>query len=260
MNRLTAILITLNEERNLPRALDSLAGLPDEILVVDAGSTDLTREIARHSGARVVEHAWKDYSDQRNFAATLATHDWILAIDADEELSPELRTSLFAWKQQQSAYAAYEFPRRARYLGKWIRFSGWYPDRKTRLYDRRSARFTGKVHEAVRADGLVGRLGGDLRHYAYDSFQQHRDKVLNYSGLAAHQAFQQGKRHWVLPLLILPPWVLLQKSIFQGGIFDGWRGFLIAWMTARGVYLKYRQLGSLVRQGQDGGWVKIAKH
>jgi len=248
MNRLTAILITLNEERNLPRALDSLAGLPDEILVVDAGSTDVTREIARQRGARVIEHAWKDYSDQRNFGATQAAHDWILAIDADEELSPKLRESLFAWKQQPPAYVAYEFPRRARYLGKWIRFSSWYPDRKTRLYDRRRARFVGSVHEAVRADGPVGRLAGDLRHYAYDSLQQHGDKVLNYSALAAHQAFQQGRRRWVLPALIFPPWALLQKLVFQGGLLDGWRGALIAWTTARGVYQKYRKLGDLVRR------------
>jgi len=139
MNRLTAILITLNEERNLPRALDSLAGLPDEILVVDAGSTDRTREIARQRGARVIEHVWKDYSDQRTFAASQAAHDWILAIDADEEMSPELRASLLTWKQQPASQAAYEFPRPARYLGKWIRHSGWYPDHKTRLYDRRRA-------------------------------------------------------------------------------------------------------------------------
>jgi len=248
MNRLTAILITLNEERNLPRALDSLVGLPDEILVVDAGSTDLTREVARQRGARVIERAWKDYSDQRNFAASQAAHHWILALDADEELSPELRESLFAWTQQPPAYDAYEFPRLARYLGKWIRFSGWYPDHKTRLYDRRRARFVGTLHEAVQADGPVARLTGDLRHYAYDSFQQHRDKVLNYSALAAHQAFQQGRRRWMLPALVFPPWVLLQKLVFQGGLLDGWRGVLIAWMAARGVYLNFRKLGKLVKR------------
>ncbi len=253
MNLLTAVLITLNEERNLPRALHSLAGLADEVLVVDAGSTDLTQEIARQHGARVIEHLWEDYSHQRNFAATQASHDWILAIDADEELSPELRNSLLSWRRQPPAHVAYEFPRRARYLGKWIRFSGWYPDRKTRLYDRRRARFTGTVHEAVRADGTVGRLAGDLRHYAYDSFQQHRDKVLRYSALAAQQVFQQGKRRWRLPAAVLPAWTLLQKLIFQGGFLDGWRGVLIAWMTARGVYLKYRRLGALLGRRSDRG-------
>jgi len=249
MNRLTAILITLNEERNLPRALDSLAGLPDEILVVDAGSTDRTREIARQRGARAIERAWTNYSDQRNFAAAQAAHDWVLAIDADEELSPELRASLLTWKQQPATHAAYEFPRCARYLGKWIRHSGWYPDRKTRLYDRRRARFVGLVHESVQADGPVGRLDGDLNHYAYDTFEQHRQKIEKYSNLAAGQLFHQGKRRWLWAALLLFPWTLFQKLVLQAGLLDGWRGILIAWMSARGVYLKYRKLGEFIRQG-----------
>jgi len=248
MNRLTAILITLNEERNLPRALDSLAGLPDEILVVDAGSIDRTREIARQRGARVIEHVWKDYSDQRTFAAAQAAHDWVLAIDADEELSPELRASLLTWKQQPATHAAYEFPRCARYLGKWIRHSGWYPDRKTRLYDRRRARFVGPVHEAVQSDGSVARLRGDLFHYTHESLDVHRTKLEAYTTIAAEQSFQQGKRRWLLPALLLPPWTLLQKLVFRAGWLDGWRGILIAWMAARGVYLKFRKLGKLVKR------------
>ena len=248
MNRLTAILITLNEERNLPRALDSLAGLPDEILVVDAGSTDRTLEIARECGARVIERAWTNYSDQRNFAASQASFDWILTIDADEELSPELRESLRHWKQESPAAAADEFPRRAQYLGKWIRHSGWYPDRKTRLYDHRRARFVGLVHEAVQADGSVGRLDGDIHHYAYNTFNQHRKKVNDYSTIAAQQLFRQGKRRWLWPALLLFPWTLFQKLVIRGGLLDGWRGLLIAWMSARGAYLKYRKLGKLGRQ------------
>ena len=247
MNRLTAILITLNEERNLPRALDSLAGLPDEILVVDAGSSDRTREIARQRGARLIERAWTNYADQRNFAATQAAHNWILAMDADEELSPELRESLLAWKQQPASHAAYEFPRRARYLGKWIRHSGWYPDRKTRLYDRRRARFSGTVHEAVVANGPVGRLAGDLLHYVIETPDEHGAKVEAYSTIAARGLFRARKRNWLLPMLLLPPWTLVQKFVLRAGFLDGWRGWRIARMSARYGWLKYRKLSELVR-------------
>ena len=250
MNRLTAILITLNEERNLPRALDSLAGLPDEILVLDAGSTDRTREIARQRGARVIEHAWTNYSDQRNFAATQAVHDWVLAIDADEELSPELRASLLAWKQQPASQAAYEFPRRARYLGKWIRHSGWYPDRKTRLYDRRRARFAGTVHEAVQADGPVGRLSGDLLHHVIETPAEHAAKVEAYSTIAAQELFRAGKRTWLLPMLLVPPWTIVQKFILRAGFLDGWHGWRIARMSARYAWLKFKKLGELARNAK----------
>jgi len=250
MNRLTAILITLNEERNLPRALDSLAGLPDEILVVDAGSTDRTREIARQRGARVIEHVWKDYSDQRNFAAAQAAHDWVLAIDADEELSPELRASLLTWKQQPATHAAYEFPRCARYLGKWIRHSGWYPDRKTRLYDRRRARFVGPVHEAVQSDGPVGQLAGDLLHHAYETTAEHAAKVETYSTIAAQELFRARKRTWLLPMLLVPPWTVVQKFILRAGFLDGWRGWRIARMSARYVWLKFKKLGELARKAK----------
>ena len=250
MNRLTAILITLNEERNLLRALDSLAGLPDEILVVDAGSTDRTREIARQRGARVIERAWTNYSDQRNFAAAQAAHDWVLAIDADEELSPELRASLLAWKQQPTSQAAYEFPRRARYLGKWIRHSGWYPDRKTRLYDRRRARFVGSVHEAVQSDGPVGQLAGDLLHHAYETTAEHAAKVETYSTIAAQELFRARKRTWLLPMLLVPPWTLVQKFILRAGFLDGWRGRRIARMSARYVWLKFKKLGELARKAK----------
>lgn len=250
MNRLTAILITLNEERNLPRALDSLADLPDEILVVDAGSTDRTREIAIQRGARVTERAWTNYSDQRNFAASQARFDWILALDADEQLSPLLLDSLRAWRLRPPAHAAYEFPRRARYLGKWIRHSGWYPDRKTRLYDRRRARFVGLVHEAVQSDGPVGQLVGDLLHYAYETPAEHAAKVEAYTTIAAQELFRAAKRSWFLPMLLVPLWTLVQKFILRAGFLDGWRGWRIARMSARYAWLKFKKLGELVRNAK----------
>lgn len=247
MNRLTATLITSNEEQNLPRVLASLAGLADEILVVDSGSTDRTCEIARQRGARVLSRAFTDFAEQKNFAAAQAANDWILSLDADEELSRELRESLRAWKQQAPAEVAYEFARRASYLGGWIRHSGWYPDRKVRLYRRDRCRFVGRVHESVEVDGLVGRLDGELYHYTVRTFDEHAAKVDFYTTLAAEQLFAAGRRRWRLAMLLAPPWTLLRTFVMQMGFLDGSRGWLIARMAARYVFLKYRKLGRLVQ-------------
>jgi glycosyltransferase involved in cell wall biosynthesis len=246
MNRLTATLITCNEEQNLPRALASLEDLADEIVVVDSGSTDGTCEIARQCGARVVHRAFTDYAEQKNFAAAQSSNPWILSLDADEELSPELRGSLRAWKELPPAAAAYEFARRASYLGGWIRHSGWYPDRKVRLYRRDLARFVGRVHESLEVDGPVGRLDGELYHYTVRTFAEHVAKMDTYTTLAAEQLFAAGWRRWRLAMLLAPPWTLLRTYLIQRGFLDGYRGWLIARMAARYVFLKYRKLGRLV--------------
>jgi len=249
MNRLTATLITLNEERNLPRALASVADLPEEIVVVDCGSTDRTCEIARQHGARVIQRAWTNYSDQKNIAAAEASHEWILGLDADEELSPELRKSLRMWKESPPTAAAYEFARKANYLGGWIHHSGWYPDRKVRLYRRDLARFVGVLHESVEVDGPVGRLEGDLYHYTVRSVDEHISKMNTYTTLAAEQLHAAGRRNWLLMMLLAPPWTLLQTFVLKAGFLDGYLGWLIARMAARYVFLKYRKLGLLVRGG-----------
>src|SRR6267378_4382091 len=134
MNRLSACLITFNEEHNLPRALESVLGVADEIVVVDCGSRDRTLEIARECGAKVITNAWTNFAEQKNVAAAAASHDWILSLDADEELSPELRNALLVWKEKEPGFAVYEFARRAWYVGGWINHSGWYPDLQRRLY------------------------------------------------------------------------------------------------------------------------------
>src|SRR5262249_3796056 len=148
--RISACVITLNEERNLSRALASLKPVADEVLVVDAGSLDRTHSIAIDHGARFLLRDWTTYSDQKNFAALSASHDWILSLDADEELSSALQTSILEWKARSPKFSVYEVARRAWYLGKWIRHSGWYPDFQRRLYRRDTARFSGTIHEALR--------------------------------------------------------------------------------------------------------------
>ncbi|HEV3254403.1 MAG TPA: glycosyltransferase family 2 protein [Candidatus Acidoferrales bacterium] len=249
MNRLAACLITLNEEKNLPRVLASLAGIAEEIIVVDSGSADRTLEIAAAHGARVFARAWTNYSDQKNFAAAHAASDWVLSLDADEELSPALRASLLAWKQRAPDAAAYEFSRRAFYLGGWVNHSGWYPNRQVRLYRRDLARFAGALHESLQVNGKVAPLPGDLLHYTVQTPAEHSAKVDAYTDVAARQLFESGRRSWRWAMLATPPWTFFQKFFLRAGFLDGYRGWLIARMAARYTFLKYRKLGALLRSG-----------
>lgn len=248
MNQISACIITLNEARNLPRLLHSLCEVADEIVVVDSGSTDETVALARARGALVQVRAWTNYGEQKNFAAERATRNWILSIDADEELSTELRESLLAWKSAEPQFAIYEFSRCAWYLGTWIRHSGWYPDYQKRLYRRDAARFEGIVHESLRFPGAVGRLRGDLLHYTIDSFADHERKVQRYTDLSAQQMYAAGKRQWRLALWLATPWSWFQNFVIRGGFLDGRRGARIAQMAARSVRLKYAKLGKLIAE------------
>lgn len=254
MNRLSACLITLNEEESLSRALASLSGIADEVVVVDAGSTDRTEQIAREHGAAFFGRTWTNYGEQKNFAASSASNDWILSMDADEELSSALRTSLLEWKAGEPKFSVYEMPRRAWYLGAWIKHSGWYPDYQRRLYRRDSAQFLGIIHESLRFEGKPGRLDGDLLHYTVRSFAEHEEKVERYAVLAAQRMFLGGKRSWVPAVWFATPWSWFQNYFLRGGFLDGYRGALIAQMAARMVRLKYRKLGQLVAEAsrRDG--------
>src|SRR5215467_7589889 len=193
MNRISACVITLNEEHNLPRLLASLAGIVDEVIVVDSGSTDRTEAVAQVSGVRFCFRAWTSYAEQKNYAASVAELDWILSIDADEELSSALQSSLLDWKKREPKFQVYEVSRRAWYVGKWIKHGGWYPDLQKRLYRRDRAAFSGQVHESLHFAGKVGRLEGDLLHYTIRSFEQHEQKVARYSALSGQQMYAAGK-------------------------------------------------------------------
>jgi len=246
MNRLSACIITLNEERNLPKLLDSLRGIADEIIVVDSGSTDRTEAIARECGARFEFRNWTHYGEQKNHAAEIATSDWILSLDADEVLSSALQSALVDWKKRVPQFDVYEVARKTWYLGKWIKHSGWYPDFKKRLYRKGTAQFAGSLHESLQYDGRCGRLAGDLLHYTIHEFAEHQTNVERYSTLAARQMFEQGRRHWRGALWFATPWSFFHTLVFRGGFLDGYRGVLIARMAAKTVRLKYAKLGQLL--------------
>jgi glycosyltransferase involved in cell wall biosynthesis len=237
--QISATIVTLNEERNIARAIQSLA-CADEILIVDSGSTDRTREIAAGLGARVIEEPWRGYAAQKNFAACCATHDWILSLDADEQLTPELASEIVALTQNPAPRDGYSFPRLAQYLGRWIRHSGWYPDRKIRLYDRRKGKWVGEyVHESVRVESPVGELRGNLLHYTCASLSEHLRTLDRYTTLAAQEVAARGKPVSLIRLTMDPAWTFFRTYFIQRGFLDGRQGLLIACMAGLYTFLKY---------------------
>lgn len=237
--RITATIITRDEQDNIARAIRSV-GFCDEILVVDSGSTDQTVAIAKSLGATVICKDWPGYAAQKNFAAEQARHDWILSLDADEAVTPRLATSIQLLTPASVRCAGYDFPRLARYCGRWIRHSGWYPDRKVRLYDRTRGRWVGKyVHESVQVDGERGHLDGDLLHYTCDSIEAHRANLERYTDLAARELRESGRSVGALHPLLAPIHSFVKAYVLQLGFLDGRAGITIARMAARYVYLKY---------------------
>ncbi|MBI5084621.1 MAG: glycosyltransferase family 2 protein [Acidobacteria bacterium] len=237
--KISATIITFNEERNLPRAIESLRCC-DEIIIVDSGSTDRTVELAQKYGARVLEANWRGYAGQKNYASDQASHDWVLSIDADEALSEDLEAEIWQMKKTGPDYDAYTVPRLAQYLGKWILYSGWYPDRKIRLFDRRKSRWFGEyVHESVVSTGRVGRLQGNLLHFTCGSLSEHMKTMERYTTLAAEEIAARKKHVAFRHLLFDPPWTFFKSYVVQRGFLDGTEGLAIAYMAALYTFLKY---------------------
>lgn len=237
--KISATIITLNEEVNIAAALKSLS-FADEVIVVDSGSTDRTVEIAREFTDRVYIKEWPGYSAQKNFAASEALHDWIFSIDADERVSAELAKEITRFKDlDEDQASAYEMPRLANYLGGWIRHSGWYPDRKVRLYDRHKARWVGDfVHEELRVDGAVKRFKGDLLHFTVKTVSDHVRRSDRYTTLAAEEMLARGKRPSVWGIALAPLITFFRSYVFKLGLLDGIRGVAIAFFAAYYVFLK----------------------
>ncbi|HEY1341727.1 MAG TPA: glycosyltransferase family 2 protein [Bryobacteraceae bacterium] len=237
--KITATIITLDEERNIARAIESLRCC-DEILIVDSGSVDRTVELAENLGARVIEANWRGFAAQKNWAAEQASNDWVLSLDADEALSEALEAEIWNLKKSGPQYDAYTMPRLARYLGRWILHSGWHPDRKVRLYDRRKAKFFGDfVHESVMSEGRIGRLESNILHFTCDSLAEHVKTVDRYTTLAAQEIAARKIPVPLTRMIFAPGWTFLKTYFFQLGFLDGLEGLIIAHMAAFYTFLKY---------------------
>jgi len=249
--KISAVVITRDEERNIAGALESLAGIAAEIVVVDSGSTDRTAKIAREYTDRVVERAWAGYASQKNFADGLASHPWILSLDADERLSPELRAEILALLPTDPDCAAFSMPRRVFYLGKWIRHSGWYPDRKTRLFRKDRARWEGDyVHETLAVGGEVRPLRGDIHHLTYRSIAEHLARINHFSDLGAQKLYAAKKKCRLRHLIVLPASRFLKSYILKGGFLDGFAGLVISVFNGYAIFVRYAKLREIWKKGE----------
>jgi len=246
--KLTVTVIAKNEAANLARALSSVTWA-DEIIVVDSQSTDDTASIARRFTDRVVVREWPGYIAQKNYAASLASHDWILSLDADERVTPQLAAEISSRLAAAPREAGFRIPRVTWHLGRWIRTTDWYPDFQLRLYDRRAAEWTGRyVHEAVTVRGAVGDLRGELQHYAYRDIADHLETIDRYTTLAARQMREAGRRTSLLEIAVHPPLAFLRNYVARGGFRDGATGFVVSRMNAYYVFLKFAKLWELQRK------------
>ena len=250
--KISAVLITKDEEDNIPRALRSVS-FADEIIVLDTGSTDRTVEICRAGGARVEVAEWRGYVAAKNAVADLAGGDWLLSIDADEEVTPELREEIEKVVTDPRDKTGFFFPRRNHYLGRWVRRCGWYPDYQLRLWRRGRGRWVGgRVHERVEVDGLTGRTKAALNHFTYSSIDEHLRRISVYADLSAHDKFDAGKRAGLFGLLFSAPWQFIRLFILRGGMFDGVTGLAVAGMGAYYAFLKKLKLWELQTRERGG--------
>ena len=232
------------EAHRIGKALESVVGWTREIIVVlNEDVHDGTEEIAVRHGARVFREPWKGYMAQKNSAADKATQPWLLGLDADEMVSPALRTEVeatFAHREDLERYVAYRFPRCTEYFGRWIRHGDWYPDYQTRLWQRGKAAWGGAdPHERLILCGPTATLRGDLQHRSMESYEHQIRKSIAYADGFVRQCQAEGRRVTAVDLYGRPIWRFLRAYMFKLGFLDGWQGYSIAWMTAFYTFLRY---------------------
>lgn len=252
MIQLSATIITYNEERNIERCLLSLQGVVDEIVVVDSFSTDRTKEICLRYHVSFWENPFHTFMQQKNKALDLASYPYVLSLDADEELSPELRNSILEVKRNWTA-DGYYFNRLTNFCGKWIHHSGWYPDRKLRLWNKEKGIWGGNPHEKVLMDAAckIQFLKGDLNHYSYYSKKDFVARTIKYSSISANSLYLQGKNPLVLKLVFAPFWRFIKHYCIGLGFLDGRDGLFISWISSKGVYYKYKELRQLNQKKRE---------
>ncbi len=244
---ITAVIITYNEAHNISACVQSLMGVADEILVIDSFSTDDTPKIAEKAGAKVIQMEWNGYAQTKNAANAIASTPYILSIDADERLSEEMRNAILFLKNDLTG--AYSFRRKNFFCGKWIRFCGWYPDIKVRLFPKNTSTWQGDfVHETLSIQVPITLLEGDLQHFTYTKKEQLPQKLQKYTDLAAQEMLKNSKKATIIKLYFSPILTFFKTYFLQFGIFDGYYGLFISYHLAKGVYMKYRKLAVISRR------------
>jgi glycosyltransferase involved in cell wall biosynthesis len=239
----SAIVITKNEERNIRECLESITWA-HEIVIVDAGSTDRTVEIAKEFTSRIFHRPWDGYGAAKNYGLSQCTGDWIVSLDADERITPELRKEIFsALSSADQTVAAMSMPRRANFLGTWISHCGWYPGRITRVFRRSAGRFTEeRVHEGLEIQGATISLHSDLLHYTDPDLKHYFEKFNKYTSLAAEELKERKKIFSLVKLLVNPLWVFVKMYFFRLGFLDGIPGLILCVLSANYVFTKYAKL------------------
>lgn len=247
---LSAVIITLNEEANLERCLKSLA-FCDEIVVVDSGSGDNTLAIARRFTQNVHTLPWRGYTAQKNEAVRLATHDWVLSLDADEEVSDDLRNEILERLKGSPVETAFSVPRKTIHFGKWIRHGGWYPNRLVRLFRKDSGRWVGdELHEKWETIGPTGELRADLLHYSFKDLSDQVARNNRYSSLGAVRLHKHGLKFSSAKLFLKSLSKFVETYLLKKGFLDGYPGFIISVSAAYSVFLKWAKLWELENGGE----------
>jgi glycosyltransferase involved in cell wall biosynthesis len=249
MSRISVIILTLNEEKNIGDCLDSVRWA-DEVLVVDSGSADMTVKIAEQHGARTLVLPWEGYGPTKNRALEQTTGDWVLWLDADERVSDELgREIRMIITRNETPHAGFEVARRAYFLGRWIKHCGWYPSFVTRLFRKGQGRFSNqKVHEQLVLHGTKGRLSNDIMHLTDPDLGHYFNKFNRYTSLAAEEMHSAGRRFRLTDLIVRPAFTFLRMYILRLGVLDGMQGLILCAVSSAYVFSKYAKLWELEKK------------
>ncbi|OFZ16553.1 MAG: glycosyl transferase [Bdellovibrionales bacterium GWA2_49_15] len=249
MIKISGVIIAFNEEKHIERCINTLKSLCDEVIVVDSFSTDKTPEICRSLGVQFYTHAFTGHIEQKNYAMSLAKHDYVLSLDADEALSDELQRSIAECKSA-TPHSAYSFNRLTNYCGHWVRHCDWYPDVKVRLWRKDLGHWGGiNPHDIVelKAGATTRHLAGDLLHYSYDTISSHVTQTNKFTTIAAQALFKQNRQSSLLKIYTRPPLKFLKDYFLRLGFLDGHYGFIICFINALSALLKYSKLYELQR-------------
>ena len=242
MEKLSVTIITYNEAQRIRPCLESIKWA-DEIIVIDSLSTDDTVKICLEYTSHVICHPWLGYGPQKNFALSKVQNEWVLSIDADERVSTELRKEIETVLSQKVRCAGYFMPRKSFFLGKWVRYGGWYPDYNLRLFRKTEGRFKDRmVHECLEIQGNAGYFKGPLEHDTYRSLEEYLERMQRYSTLEAQEMKKEGRAASGFDLIFRPPFTFLKMYILQQGFREGWRGFILAGLYSMYTFSKYAKL------------------